>query len=111
MKNEDALMQKLSSISDRFLEVEKQVGDPEVIADQKRYRNLMREYKRLGPIVDQFKSLRAWEAEREQAESWSQGDDAEFQELANLELPGILDQLDMGYAEARIMLLPKDEVG
>jgi len=103
-------MQKLSSISDRFLEVEKQVGDPEVIADQKRYRNLMREYKRLGPIVDQFKSLRAWEAEREQAESWSQGDDAEFQELANLELPGILDQLDMGYAEARIMLLPKDEV-
>ena len=63
-------MQKLASISDRFLEVEKQVGDPEVIADQKRYRDLMREYKRLGPIVDQFKELRAWESDRKQAEAW-----------------------------------------
>ena len=31
MKAEDTLMQKLASISDRFQEVEKQVGDPEVI--------------------------------------------------------------------------------
>jgi len=110
MKKEDALMQKLASISDRFLEVEKQVGDPEVIADQKRYRDLMREYKRLGPIVDQFKELRAWESDRKQAEAWAQGDDPEFKELANIELPGIIEQLEAGYAEARIMLLPKDEV-
>ena len=56
-------MQKLASISDRFQEVEKLVGDPEVIADQRRYRDLMREYKRLGPIVEHFSQLAAWRAE------------------------------------------------
>jgi len=42
---------KLSSISDRYHEVEKLVGDPDVIKDAKRYRDLMREYKRLESIV------------------------------------------------------------
>ena len=48
MNAEDTLMQKLASISDRFQEVEKQVGDPEVIADQRRYRDLMRDTNALG---------------------------------------------------------------
>lgn len=103
-------MQKLASISDRFQEVEKQVGDPEVIADQRRYRDLMREYKRLGPIVDHFNQLTAWRADRDQAEEWAAGDDADFKELAEIELPEIKSKLATGLEEARILLLPKDEV-
>jgi len=110
MKVEDTLMQKLASISDRFQEVEKQVGDPEVIADQRKYRDLMREYKRLGPIVDHFKQLSAWRADRDQAEEWAAGDDADFKELAEVELPEIKSKLEAGLEEARILLLPKDEV-
>ena len=103
-------MQKLASISDRFQEVEKQVGDPEVIADQHKYRDLMREYKRLGPIVDHFNQLSAWRADRDQAEEWAAGDDADFKELAEVELPEIKSKLEAGLEEARILLLPKDEV-
>ena len=103
-------MQKLASISDRFQEVEKQVGDPEVIADQRRYRDLMREYKRLGPIVDHFNQLAAWRADRDQAEEWAAGDDEDFKELAEIELPDIKSKLEAGLEEARILLLPKDEV-
>ena len=103
-------MQKLASISDRFQEVEKQVGDPEVIADQRRYRDLMREYKRLGPIVDHFNQLTAWRSDRDQAEEWAAGDDAGFRELAEVELPEIKSKLEAGLEEARILLLPKDEV-
>ena len=103
-------MQKLASISDRFQEVEKQVGDPEVIADQRKYRDLMREYKRLGPIVDHFKQLSAWRADRDQAEEWAAGDDGDFKELAEVELPEIKSNLEAGLEEARILLLPKDEV-
>jgi len=110
MKAEDTLMQKLASISDRFQEVEKQVGDPEVIADQRKYRDLMREYKRLGPIVEHFKQLSAWRADHDQAEEWAAGDDADFKELAEVELPEIKSKLEAGLEEARILLLPKDEV-
>ena len=60
-------MLKLASISDRFQEVEKKVGDPEVIADQRAYRDLMREYKRLEPIVIHYAELKAWEADAKQA--------------------------------------------
>ena len=98
-------MQKLASISDRFQEVEKQVGDPEVIADQRRYRDLMREYKRLGPIVDHFSQLSAWRSDRDQAEEWAAGDDADFKELAEIELPEIKSKLAAGLEEARILLL------
>ena len=103
-------MQKLASISDRFQEVEKQVGDPEVIADQRKYRDLMREYKHLGPIVDHFNQLSAWRADRDQAEEWAEGDDADFKELAEIELPEIKSKLEAGLEEACILLLPKDEV-
>ena len=110
MKPEDTLLQKLASISDRFLEVEKQVGDPEVIADQRKYRDLMREYKQLGPIVDHYQRLSAWISDRNQAEEWAAGDDADYKELAEVELPEIKAKLEVGFEEARILLLPKDEV-
>ena len=110
MKAEDTLLQKLASISDRFLEVEKQVGDPEVIADQRKYRDLMREYKQLGPIVDHYHRLTAWISDWKQAEEWAASHDEEFKELAELELPEIKAKLEAGLDEARILLLPKDEV-
>lgn len=110
MKAEDTLLQKLASISDRFLEVEKQVGDPEVIADQRKYRDLMREYKQLGPIVDHYHRLIAWISDRKQAEEWAASNDEEFKEMAELELPEIKAKLEAGLDEARILLLPKDEV-
>ncbi|MBN30852.1 MAG: peptide chain release factor 1 [Crocinitomicaceae bacterium] len=110
MKEEDTLMQKLASISDRFKEVEKQVGDPEVISNQRRYKDLMREYKRLGPIVDHFNQMTAWFADRDQAEEWASGDAPDYRELAEAELPDIALKLELGLKKARILLLPKDEI-
>tara|TARA_B100000575_G_scaffold287781_1_gene286671 strand:- start:162 stop:1244 length:1083 start_codon:yes stop_codon:yes gene_type:complete len=110
MKEEDTLMQKLASISDRFKEVEKQVGDPEVISNQRRYKDLMREYKRLGPIVDHFNQMTAWFADRDQAEEWASGDALDYRELAEAELPDIALKLELGLKKARILLLPKDEI-
>lgn len=110
MKKEEALLKKLASIADRYNEVEKLVGDPGVIAEQSRYRELMREYKQLAPIVAHFHRLKAWESDRVQAELWAQGVDDDYRQLAAAELPGILQQLKEGYEEARILMLPKDEV-
>ena len=46
------LLERLLSIKDRYLEVSKNIIDPDVIADQKRYTEYMREYKELGRIVE-----------------------------------------------------------
>ena len=45
----------------------------------------MREYKRLGPLSTTLR-LSAWRADRDQAEEWAAGDDADFKELAEVEL-------------------------
>lgn len=110
MKREEALMQKLASISDRFHEVEKLVGDPDVIKDARRYRDLMREYKRLGQIVTHHRILVSLETELTQAEEWLTGDDLEFRELAQEEEPDLVRRLAEAYEAGKIMLLPRDEV-
>lgn len=110
MKREDALTQKLSSIADRYREVEKLVGDPEVIKDARRYRDLMREYKRLEHIVVHQEHLISLEKDLDQAEEWLAGDDEDYKTLALEERPELQRKLAEAYEAAKIMLLPRDEV-
>lgn len=104
------MLQKLASISDRYHEVEKLVGDPDVIKDAKRYRDLMREYKRLAPIVNHFNLVTSIGNDLDQAEAWIGGDDAEFKDLGQAERPGLQHKLEAAYEAAKVMLLPRDEV-
>ena len=102
-------MTKLAFIADRYREVEKSVGDPEVVSNPRRYRDLMREYKKLEPLVEIYTQLIAWETDWDQCQDWLVGGDAEFVALAKEEIPSIQDKLEQGYAESRLLLLPRDE--
>lgn len=102
------LLAKLASVTDRFREVGKLVGDPDVISDQTRYRELMREYRRLEPIVEHAKELSRLSDDLEQAKAWLAGDDADFKMLAREELPGLESNLERSYEAGRVMLLPRD---
>jgi peptide chain release factor 1 len=110
MKREEELMMKLASITDRYREVEKSIGDPDVVTDPVRYRDLMREYKRLESFVNHHQKLILLESELQQAEEWLAGGDEEFRAMAKEEYPAIEEQLSAGYKAARLMLLPRDEV-
>ncbi len=48
------LLEKLRSIKERYLEVERLMTDPKVIADMQRYIKLSKEYKDLEPVVDAY---------------------------------------------------------
>lgn len=104
----EALLAKLASVKDRFHEVEKSVGDPDVIADQTRYRDLMREYRQLEPIVLHADGMRRLHEDLIQAQEWLKGADADYRELAREELPVLEAQLRASFEAGRIMLLPRD---
>lgn len=104
----EALLAKLASVKDRFHEVEKSVGDPDVIADQTRYRDLMREYRRLEPIVQHADAMRRLHDDVLQAQAWLKGGAPDFKELAREELPDLEVRLQASYEAGRIMLLPRD---
>ena len=105
----EELLSKLEAIGLRFIEVEKSIGDPDLIADQKAYRDAMREYRRLEPIAEHAKILRgAWD-DLEQAKEWASSEDEEYRMLGREEVPILQEKLEDLGQTAREMLLPRDE--
>ncbi|MDE6344697.1 MAG: PCRF domain-containing protein, partial [Muribaculaceae bacterium] len=52
MDQDNQLLKRLDGIEARYEETATLITDPDVIADQNRYRKLTKEYKDLGRIVD-----------------------------------------------------------
>ena len=52
------MIEKLEAIKDRYLRLEEQLSDPEVIADNKRFSKIHKEYKELGEIVSKYDEYR-----------------------------------------------------
>ncbi len=105
----EELLSKLEAIGLRFIEVEKSIGDPDLIADQKAYRDAMREYRRLEPIAEHAKIFRgAWD-DLEQAREWASSEDEEYRQMGREEVPLLQEKLEELAQTSREMLLPRDE--
>lgn len=48
---ENTLVDKILALQDKYESLQKQLADPEVIADMKRYVQLNKDYKELEPII------------------------------------------------------------
>lgn len=100
---------KLDDIKQRYEEVNELIIQPDVIADQRRYVQLTREYKELKPIVearDEYLTLTSNIAEAK--EILSESKDAEMKEMASMELEETQPKLGELEEKIRWMLIPKD---
>ena len=81
------IFQKLQRADDRYREIEQMMTLPEVVGNNKKYAELIKEYKSLEPIIEKFREYK--EAERILRESDEMmrepGLDAELRELAEEE--------------------------
>ena len=59
-ENNNTLLEKLDGLVARFEEVSTLITDPNVIADQKRYVKLTKEYKDLNDIMTSFPMRDCW---------------------------------------------------
>ena len=57
MADNNTILEKLEGLVARFEEVSTLITDPAVIADQKRYVKLTKEYKELGDLMEDRKSV------------------------------------------------------
>ena len=105
----DDLLSKLEAINFRFQEVEKSIGDPDLIADQKAYRDAMREYRRLEPISEHAKIFKGAWNDLQQAKEWALSEEEEFRQMGREEVPVLQERLEELSQLAREMLLPRDE--
>jgi peptide chain release factor 1 len=103
------MLDKLNAIKQRFDEVNDLIIQPDIIADQKRYVKLNREYKTLKEIVDAREEYLTLTANIDEAkEILANEKDAEMKEMAKMELEEAEPKLEELKEKVRVMLIPKD---
>ena len=104
-----SLLEKLTSIKDRWTEVSQLIVDPDIIADMSRYVKLNKEYSDLKVIVDAYDDYQnVLENIASSKEIISKESDEEFKEMAKMELSELQDRKIELEEEIKLLLIPKD---
>ena len=104
------MFEKLQLIEERYEEINRRLMDPNVVSDQNAYRDLMKEYKNLTPIVEKFRAYKKAAGDLEEAESLLDGGglDHDFKELLEEEYASAKASMETLAEEIKILLLPRD---
>ncbi len=106
---DNSILDKLDGLVARFEEVSTLITDPAVIADQKRYVKLTKEYKELGNLMDARKEyMQLLGGIDEAREIFATESDQEMREMAREELDACQTRLPQLEEEIKIMLIPAD---
>jgi peptide chain release factor 1 len=103
------LLNKLELIKRRFEDVERELSNPTVMSDMKRYAQLNREYKDLQKIVDRYHVYKNVQSNLENVKSvLATEKDEEFRELAKIEMDELEEQNEKLEEEIKFLLVPAD---
>ncbi len=103
------LLNRLSAIHDRREEIGKQLADPDVIADRKRFVDLNREYRDLEEVDQAFVDYRRVVEDLRGAEEILRTErDPDMQQLARDEKDQLVPRMAAMEEEIRLLLVPKD---
>lgn len=103
------LLERLEGLVSRYEEVATLITDPSVIADQKRYVKLTKEYKDLGKIVEARKEYVGLLQNIEDAkEMMAMEEDAETKDMLRQELNDSEARIPLLEEEIKLLLIPAD---
>ena len=103
------MIDKIQIVKQRFDEISDLIIQPDIITDQKRYAQLMKEYKDLGDVVKKGEDYKKFLDRIEEAnEIISDGSDDEMVEMAKMQLDEANEKLHKLEDEIKFMLIPKD---
>jgi peptide chain release factor 1 len=101
--------ERLESLLRRHGELSALVQDPELVKDQKRYRELMKEYARLGAVAAAWGEIEGISAQLEDAKALAQGEkDPEMREMAREESRDLEIRLKDAEDRLKFLLIPRD---
>ena len=100
------MLDKLNALVLRWEDLEAQLSDPAVYGDTEKLRNVNRELKELGPVVETYQAYR--QAQQSRAEAEELLHDPEFRTLAQEELAVAKAKQEQLEQDLKRLLLPKD---
>jgi len=104
----DSLTQKLESLLDRKTEIEALLSSPEVLDNQKQYRELSKEHSDVTPIVACYEEYKNANHQLLTATELSKESDLEIRDLANEEISDSKFLIDKLEKQIQQLLIPKD---
>lgn len=103
------MLDKLAEIEAKFDKVEKDLALPETVNDQEKFRDLMKEHKKLSPIVEKYREYKRSREELDDANMMlGEADDAEMKKMIMEEISAQKEIQKQLEDEMQIMLLPRD---
>jgi peptide chain release factor 1 len=103
-----SIQAKLDKLAERHEEIAHLLGDPDVIGNQNKFRDLSMEYSKLGPVVERYAAYKNTLKERDAALEMIDGPDLEMRELGRDELKVLNTRIEQDEMELSRLLIPKD---
>ena len=101
------MFQKLEAVERRYEELNKLISDPEVIARQNEWKNLMKEHSDMVDIVEKYREYKKVKEAYDEAQEMLA--DKDLKELAEMQMDECREKLPKIEEELKILLIPKDK--
>ncbi len=106
---ENTLLDKLEGLREKYESIARQIADPEVIADMKRYVQLNKDYKELEPIIEAGARYKKLLGDLSGAKEILLNEkDEDLREMAKEEAAELEEKLPALEEEIRLLLIPAD---
>ena len=102
------MLQKLEEIAERFMQLQEQMSDPEVISDIKRFAKLNKQYRELEGVVMVYEKYKGILEGIGDAREMIEDGDHEMKAMAREELDELENQRQVLEEEIKVILMPKD---
>lgn len=101
------MWKKLEAIEQAFDDLEAQLSDPNLVADQKRYREVVKRHAELNEISGVVKQHRQLQQELQDTREMLQGDD-DMVALAQEEIQSLTEKIKENEKQLKVLLVPRD---
>ena len=99
---------KLEGLTERHEEIGALLGEPDVISDQNRFRDLSKEYAQLEPVVKAYAQFGTATDDLASAKEMAEDPDPEMREMAREEISSAESTIETLSVELQKLLLPRD---
>lgn len=104
----ESVISKLETLIERYEEVQALLGDPDVISNQNKFRDLSKEFSQLEEIAKAFTAYQKAQDDLATAKEMLEEDDAEMKVMAEEEIKAAQASVASLEEELQVLLLPRD---
>lgn len=107
-KQHVSMIEKLESIKGRYLNLEEQLSDPEIMSDMARYTRINKEYSSLKELVILIDAYMLHRQQMESAKSLLKDSDPDIRDMAEAEIEDLKPLIEEDEEKLKWKLIPKD---